>query len=242
MNGAFQAQENPNEVSSATTNGFGELTSDNLDTLPTVKPQIQPTANDATFTQDNALASADNSVTAVAPQINSMDAPTITTNDATIPTMTANDTTIPTMTANDTTIPTEAPKMVITDVASANASSTENKPLVEGNKAPSFFPFFKKNIKVSPEQDAKSTSKVVTVTPVPATEEVMKQVNTESKMDPLSVLLLNLGFIFLLYYAFTQIFNFYGIGSDVYGMYFSFYLFLYLTTLILPSDYAKITN
>ena len=64
--------------------------------------------------------------------------------------------------------------------------------------------------------------------------------NTQQQMDPLTSFLLNMAFIVLFYYVATKIFSFYGIGSEVYGIYFTFYLFLYLTTMILPTEYPKI--
>jgi hypothetical protein len=38
----------------------------------------------------------------------------------------------------------------------------------------------------------------------------------------------------LILYIFVQIFNFYGFDSSYYGIYFTFYLFLLVTLLVLP--------
>ena len=59
-------------------------------------------------------------------------------------------------------------------------------------------------------------------------------------LDPLSSFLLNMMFVMLFYFVATKIFTFYGIGTEVYGIYFTFYLFLYITTMILPTEHAKI--
>ena len=59
-------------------------------------------------------------------------------------------------------------------------------------------------------------------------------------VDPLTSFLLNMMFIALLYFVATKIFTFYGVSTEVYGLYFTFYLFLYLTTLLLPTEYPKI--
>jgi hypothetical protein len=62
----------------------------------------------------------------------------------------------------------------------------------------------------------------------------------QQSVDPLTSFLLNMMFIALFYYVATKIFTFYGVGTEVYGLYFTFYLFLYLTTMILPTEYKKI--
>lgn len=50
-------------------------------------------------------------------------------------------------------------------------------------------------------------------------------------MNPVTLL----GLTVVFYYSITQIFYFYGVGEDVYGVYLMFYLFLILCTFILPS-------
>jgi hypothetical protein len=63
---------------------------------------------------------------------------------------------------------------------------------------------------------------------------------TTTTIDPLTSFLLNMMFVMLFYFVATKIFTFYGIGTEAYGIYFTFYLFLYITTMILPTEYAKI--
>ena len=50
----------------------------------------------------------------------------------------------------------------------------------------------------------------------------------------------NIGMTIILLYSITQIMKFYGIGTNVYGSYVSFYLFLYISTFILPKEYFSI--
>lgn len=88
-------------------------------------------------------------------------------------------------------------------------------------------------------------SSVPSVPSVPATasEKPFVPVTTggaQQSIDPLTSFLLNMMFIVLFYYVATKIFTFYGVGTEVYGIYFTFYLFLYLTTMILPTEYPKI--
>jgi len=49
-----------------------------------------------------------------------------------------------------------------------------------------------------------------------------------------------IGLSLICLYILIKILNFYGIGQDVYGIYLSFFLFLLVTSLILPRCYAKI--
>ena len=49
-----------------------------------------------------------------------------------------------------------------------------------------------------------------------------------------SNLLTILGFTIIFTYVFTKIMEFYGIGTDVYGSYVGFYLFIILSAFILP--------
>jgi hypothetical protein len=51
----------------------------------------------------------------------------------------------------------------------------------------------------------------------------------------------NIGISIILLYSIIQILNFYGIGVSVYGTYISFYIFLLLSTFILPNEYPKLT-
>jgi hypothetical protein len=45
-----------------------------------------------------------------------------------------------------------------------------------------------------------------------------------------------IGFSAILLYILVQILNFYGIGTNVYGTYLAFYLFILLSLLILPNN------
>lgn len=48
-----------------------------------------------------------------------------------------------------------------------------------------------------------------------------------------------LGLSALFFYCLIQILQFYGVGSDVYGVYLYFYIFIILSIFILPNDYPK---
>jgi hypothetical protein len=76
--------------------------------------------------------------------------------------------------------------------------------------------------------------------PSPRSHEVVPTGGASKLVDPLTSFLLNMMFVALFYFVATKIFTFYGIGTEAYGIYFTFYLFLYLTTLLLPTEYAKI--
>lgn len=51
----------------------------------------------------------------------------------------------------------------------------------------------------------------------------------------------NIGISLILLYSITQILNFYGIGVNIYGTYVAFYIFLFLSTYILPKEYPSLT-
>jgi hypothetical protein len=57
--------------------------------------------------------------------------------------------------------------------------------------------------------------------------------------NPISQGILNLLFICFLYWVSTKILLFYGISNDIYLVYFMFYVFLYVTTLLLPTTYER---
>jgi predicted cobalt transporter CbtA len=44
------------------------------------------------------------------------------------------------------------------------------------------------------------------------------------------------GFTLILFYVVSKIMNFYGYGTEVYGAYMGFYLFLLLSVLVLPRE------
>jgi hypothetical protein len=48
-----------------------------------------------------------------------------------------------------------------------------------------------------------------------------------------------LGISVIFFYCLIQILQFYGIGSDVYGVYLYFYILIILSIFILPNDYPK---
>lgn len=49
-----------------------------------------------------------------------------------------------------------------------------------------------------------------------------------------------LGISLLLVYGLTKLFDFYGIGINMYGSYLAFYLFLLISVFILPNNYYKL--
>jgi hypothetical protein len=49
-----------------------------------------------------------------------------------------------------------------------------------------------------------------------------------------------IGFSIIFLYVIVQILTFYGIGSDAYGTYIGFYLFLLLSMIILPNSYQTL--
>jgi heme/copper-type cytochrome/quinol oxidase subunit 1 len=51
-----------------------------------------------------------------------------------------------------------------------------------------------------------------------------------------------IGFTLIFFYIIIQILKFYEIGSDVYGVYLAFYLFLMLSVLVLPSTYPHLVG
>jgi hypothetical protein len=51
----------------------------------------------------------------------------------------------------------------------------------------------------------------------------------------------NIGISVILLYSIVQILNFYGVGVNVYGTYVAFYIFLFVSTFILPKEYPKLT-
>ena len=55
-------------------------------------------------------------------------------------------------------------------------------------------------------------------------------------MNPITLL----GLSIILLYCLTQILKFYGIGEDVYGAYILFYIFIIISSLILPTEYPKV--
>ncbi len=49
-----------------------------------------------------------------------------------------------------------------------------------------------------------------------------------------------LGISILLVYGITKILDFYGIGINIYGSYIAFYLFILISSFILPRDYPRL--
>ena len=56
-----------------------------------------------------------------------------------------------------------------------------------------------------------------------------------------SVSITNIGISVILLYSIIQILNFYGVGINIYGTYVAFYIFLFLSTFILPQEYPQLT-
>jgi branched-subunit amino acid ABC-type transport system permease component len=57
-----------------------------------------------------------------------------------------------------------------------------------------------------------------------------------------SSIITTLGISIILIYGLTKILNFFGIGIDVYGSYLSFYVFLLISSFILPREYPNVTQ
>jgi hypothetical protein len=55
-------------------------------------------------------------------------------------------------------------------------------------------------------------------------------------MNPISLI----GMSIIFFYSLIQIFKYYGIQEDTYGIYILFYIFIVMCILILPGDYPKI--
>jgi len=49
-----------------------------------------------------------------------------------------------------------------------------------------------------------------------------------------------IGISLLFFYCLVQILNFYGIDTNTYGVYISFYIFIIISSLILPKSYPSI--
>jgi hypothetical protein len=49
-----------------------------------------------------------------------------------------------------------------------------------------------------------------------------------------------IGFAILIIYIVIQLFNFYGVGQDVYGIYLSFLIFLIISSFVLPTKYPSL--
>jgi hypothetical protein len=52
----------------------------------------------------------------------------------------------------------------------------------------------------------------------------------------------NVMIVLIILYCITKILEFYGINSDTYGVYLTFYLFLYLASFALPTNYTNINT
>ena len=55
-----------------------------------------------------------------------------------------------------------------------------------------------------------------------------------------STIITTLGISLLLVYGITRILEFYGIGINIYGSYIAFYLFILITSFVLPRNYPKL--
>jgi hypothetical protein len=49
-----------------------------------------------------------------------------------------------------------------------------------------------------------------------------------------------IGISIIFFYCLTQVFNFYGVGEEVYGVYIIFYVMLLLSTCVLPNNYPSL--
>ena len=57
-----------------------------------------------------------------------------------------------------------------------------------------------------------------------------------------SSIITTLGITILLVYGITKILEFYGLGIEIYGSYLAFYIFLLISSFILPHNYPKFKN
>ena len=55
-----------------------------------------------------------------------------------------------------------------------------------------------------------------------------------------SKIITTIGITLLVIYCLTKVLDFYGIGISSYGSYLTFYLFLLLCTLVLPTQYPNL--
>jgi hypothetical protein len=55
-----------------------------------------------------------------------------------------------------------------------------------------------------------------------------------------STIITTLGISLLLVYGVTKILEFYGIGINIYGSYIAFYLFILITSFVLPRNYPRL--
>jgi len=56
-----------------------------------------------------------------------------------------------------------------------------------------------------------------------------------------SLIITTLGVSIIIIYGIIKLLDFYGIGINVYGSYIAFYIFILLSSFILPREYPKIT-
>lgn len=56
-----------------------------------------------------------------------------------------------------------------------------------------------------------------------------------------SSIITTIGISIILVYGVIKILDFFGLGIDVYGSYLSFYVFLLISSFILPKEYPNIT-
>jgi hypothetical protein len=56
-----------------------------------------------------------------------------------------------------------------------------------------------------------------------------------------SLIITTLGVSIIIIYGIIKLLDFYGIGINVYGSYIAFYVFIVLSSFILPREYPKIT-
>ena len=52
--------------------------------------------------------------------------------------------------------------------------------------------------------------------------------------------IISLFILFIIYYCVSNVLLFYGIGQEIYGMYLSYFVFLWMSSIILPTDYPSV--
>ena len=52
--------------------------------------------------------------------------------------------------------------------------------------------------------------------------------------------IISLFILFIIYYCVSNVLLFYGIGQEIYGMYLSYFVFLWMSSIILPTEYPSV--
>jgi hypothetical protein len=52
--------------------------------------------------------------------------------------------------------------------------------------------------------------------------------------------IISLFILFIIFYCVSNVLLFYGIGQEIYGMYLSYFVFLWMSSIILPTEYPSV--